>query len=289
MTAAAYLEAVRAELDSIRPDDGGQSAAACAWRWRPDHQHVDPQVWHGYGVDVTWTPLSGWWVAGIRPNGTATGRQRLELATWAEPDWVASEIWDALTGDAYAGNGPRLLWDGLPGFDAPAELPYVGGPFAGRTVPWQRSEPAAVDLVAATHDGNPWPAGCYVLDHGAAQPRFLWLGPTALPVTGRARTHVAAWFPGDLLGSPDAMGWQLFDAEDWADGTHYVVLAEDLAPDCTHADLRFAVEDELGPVLEIRAGTYTVAPVAPTGEPGEWLTCPAYDIVADGPNGEDNL
>ncbi|MFJ2191642.1 hypothetical protein ACIOJE_27535 [Kitasatospora sp. NPDC087861] len=49
MTATAYLETVRAELDSIRPDDGGQSPEGCTWRWYPDHRCVNPEVWHGNG------------------------------------------------------------------------------------------------------------------------------------------------------------------------------------------------------------------------------------------------
>ncbi|MFF2751133.1 hypothetical protein ACFVVA_37055 [Kitasatospora sp. NPDC058048] len=181
MIATDYLEAVRAELGNIRPDGGSQSDAACAWRWTPGHDVVNREVWEGDGVAVTWTAVSGWWVAGLRDD-SVTDRSRLELATWAEPDWVAGAVWDALVGDACADNRPRRIWEGVPGLRAPVELLYAGGPFDGRAMTWQRSESAAVSLPAGSYDGTWWPYGCYVLDHGdrADRPRsrFLWLGPT---------------------------------------------------------------------------------------------------------------
>ncbi|MFD8705875.1 hypothetical protein ACFV1W_25270 [Kitasatospora sp. NPDC059648] len=191
MTATGYLEAVRAELGDNQPDNREQSSAACAWRWNPDNPYVNPEVWEGNEVEITWTPLSGWVLAGLRPDGSVTDRERLELATWAEPDWAAWAVWDALTGHGCADEGSRRVWDGLPGLRTPTELLYVGGPFDGRTVEWRRTEPAAVALDGGSYNGTWWPSGCYVLDHGdvADRSRFLWLGPAPLPGTGRPRTH----------------------------------------------------------------------------------------------------
>ncbi|MFF2751132.1 hypothetical protein ACFVVA_37050 [Kitasatospora sp. NPDC058048] len=281
MTAADYLEAVRTALEEVVYRADHHDTAACTWRWNPGHPFVEPSHWHGYGVEISWSRPDGWQIAGIRRDGTAADRYRLALATYAEPDWVAMRVWTALTTDP--GNGERgRLWEGLPGSET-EEVPYVGGPLDGRSATWQRTDPAELGLTANMYDGTLWPSGTYVLEHADVtdRPRFLWLGPTPLPATGRPHTHVLAWFPGDLLGN-DTSNWQLFDVEDWDVGTCYRLLPDELTPDCARADLRAAVEDELGHVvLEMRAGTYTVAPVTETGEPGDWHTCPKFDVVTD--------